>query len=821
MTAYHTICGKTIKKSTKADTTGNRDTEACAGCPHLLPWGGEFDFETHSFGGYKGYECRMPQSEIRYATEFTGSVNDKCTCRISSLDFDFLALISTWIKETYPDGELSGVFSMNKRRGADYVSAGRFCLSLYCAQNKKGLAAKAALRQRFFDDRGKRLDLSPDDEREKVLADIRRGIEAHKQNRETSEQTNGFVDNVADGDNIQLSEQAKAAIEELFMEDEKKVTIYRDPATGWLYRVSPEPVDTWYVVQYLDKHTSGIWKSDFSKSHGKTEKDANDWLGCQHFEVVENSEENNNEAATFSCDTCRCPDCTDSTCLQSGCDKSDHGLGCIAPDEDCPPQVEKPWPDEHQVKDKTSNCPYFSGVTSHSLGSKLIENVNCEQGDHPLSIACYTTGCKDDVESCRIYWLGQIKERLCHEAPAYLSKNCSADDLKAYLEEEMEKCKSNTPNKQTNPNSSLAPVSPAAAGVTTLSRSDADAACLAADPKITPFDYSGLDPQTVATLHSAEAMITDVRQVYIVKMAAAVGMVHDELRSFHGETSSNQYTENTFISWCEAQGITKSTAYRLLQVSNLISASSPVEQSVLEQASPLLLYAAAKPSAPAELVQGVKDGNITTHKQYKELEAQLKAEQAAREKAEKDAAYFRADSEQARAAAHDFHTKAETAESKLNQTIDQQAEYAAKVTEAERKAREAQKELAGAKQALEAVKMRADRWQKEAEEAKQQPIETTVVDQSEVERRAAELAAEQTATLKQQIADLQAAVSSTTSEDDQHNAYDAVILACRIFDSAWQTARGQWGKIPPNLRQAAHDMINKKLNDIREDLQCL
>lgn len=641
MTAYHTICGKTVNKSTKADTTGNRDTEACTGCPHLLPWGGEFDFETHSFGGYKGYECRMPQSEIRYETEFAGSVNDKCTCRVSSLDFDFLALISTWIKETYPDGELSGVFSMDKRRGADYVSAGRFCLSLYCAQNKKGMAAKAALRQRFFDDRGKRLDLSPDDEREKVLADIRRGIESHKQNSENSEQTNGFVDSVDGGENIQLSEQAKAAIEELFMEDEKKVTIYRDPATGWLYRVSPDPVNGEYCVQYLDEKTSAIWKSNFTKPTGETPGAAEYWLSCQHFEVVDEQTR-----------------------------------------DDAKPTEEAP----------------------------------------------------DDVPEVNL----------------------------------------------------------ATTGGSTLPA----------------FDF-GADTSTNNELMQCAQMFMAGRYAQVMAVKRAHDLTADHYMGSWGK-------------WCEAVGISRDTGDNMVSVAEKFGNLKTTDGAPLIDAMPkTLLYAAAQPSAPAELVQGVKDGNITTHKQYKELEAQLKAEQAAREKAEKDAAYFRADSEQARAAAHDFHTKADAAESKLNQTIDQQAEYAAKVTEAEHKAREAQKELAGAKQALEAVKMRADRWQKEAEEAKQQPIETTVVDQSEVERRAAELAAEQTTSLKRQIADLQAAVSSTTSEDDQHYAYDAVILACRIFDSAWQTARGQWGKIPPNLRQAAHDMINKKLNDIREDLQCL
>ena len=65
-------------------------------------------------------------------------------------------------------------------------------------------------------------------------------------------------------------------------------------------------------------------------------------------------------------------------------------------------------------------------------------------------------------------------------------------------------------------------------------------------------------------------------------------------------------------------------------------APPPEEQATLEAASPSLLYAAAKPSAPPELVQAVKDGDITTHKQYQELLARYNAEKAAREKAEQE-----------------------------------------------------------------------------------------------------------------------------------------------------------------------------------------
>lgn len=60
---------------------------------------------------------------------------------------------------------------------------------------------------------------------------------------------------------------------------------------------------------------------------------------------------------------------------------TDGGFGCFAPYEECPAPAEETCPDERLVKDKTSSCPYFSGVTSHLIGSRRIENVNCKQQD--------------------------------------------------------------------------------------------------------------------------------------------------------------------------------------------------------------------------------------------------------------------------------------------------------------------------------------------------------------------------------------------------------------------------------------------------------
>ena len=99
--------------------------------------------------------------------------------------------------------------------------------------------------------------------------------------------------------------------------------------------------------------------------------------------------------------------------------------------------------------------------------------------------------------------------------------------------------------------------------------------------------------------------------------------------------------EESFRRWCESIGVGKSTAYKLLQVSNLFERSTPREQKVLEELSPSLLYAAARPSAEPEAVAALKGGDITTHKQYRELEAQLKAEREAREKATAEAERLR------------------------------------------------------------------------------------------------------------------------------------------------------------------------------------
>ena len=182
MTTYICKCGRRVKKSTDTSTTGNRLSgyapgHECWGCPYAMPYGNfQWDESAKTVAmETRGYECRMSKT-LTYASEFSGSIKDKCTCRVYSLDFDFLSQVSAWIKDTYPDREIFGSFSKDIR-ASDYGSDGRYCLTITCAQNLKGVAAKRELLGQFFTPNGSRKDMTPQQEMEKILADIKKAKE--------------------------------------------------------------------------------------------------------------------------------------------------------------------------------------------------------------------------------------------------------------------------------------------------------------------------------------------------------------------------------------------------------------------------------------------------------------------------------------------------------------------------------------------------------------------------------------------------------------------------------------------------------------------
>ena len=364
------------------------------------------------------------------------------------------------------------------------------------------------------------------------------------------------------------------------------------------------------------------------------------------------------------------------------------------------------------------------------------------------------------------------------------------------------------------------------------------------------FDYSGLPEQTVATLHLAENGYLHGKKLAekgLVYMGDNIALAHDELCGVVAQCDNSKHGnrgEDSFRAWCLHIGITKDSAYRLLQVSALMDGSSPRQRAILEALPPTLLYAVAKPNAPAELVAQVKSGDITTHKQYQEALAQIKAEkdranaaEAERDKllgaqnraawaeshiqdveAQRDAALADVQglTEQNAKLQQSYH---DADESRIAANLQRQKAEAER-DRAEARAKDAENQLAGSRQVAEAAKLRGDKLKAENDALKSQPI-TAVVDEEEVDRRAGEkayqMAAEMTADLRAQLEQ-----ASSGSEQDAHSSYDNVLLADRSFQNIGKMVIPSLRKLPQEQREAVANQLIRTLGQIQGEVsQCL
>lgn len=600
---YICKCGKNFSKSSNAATTGFRDTDTCRGCPHLLPYGENYfdDVQRAFVLDIKGYECRASQF-LRYQTELSGALDDKTTIRIESLDFDFLERVSNWVKEHYPDGELSGSFSRENIRSAEYTSDGRYRYSLSCSQNKKGIAAKRALWAEFFDETYHRTDMSAEEEKDKILKDIQLGIERAK---------------------------------------EAALMHYKDENTGWVYRVSPQPRERdLYFIEYLDPASSVIFKR------------LPDYPGSRFRESVEEA-------------------------LAARAQRNGWT-------ETTPPEIDPAGSDLSDVEEEKATERHGT-ITPE--GEFFADGAPCRksvlfraQVDAGRAQAIHV--CNEQPRNIKI-WLNEFEKPetwvmnkegtvcgefidVCPYCHANLKKG--RGDVLFVPRRPLEK-EDNTCPRQSAPTGD-AVVTTTESAVTlpasmeetlTTSESAADASTLTGlreqkapesgmldiGKKIdvpTGFDYSGLDAQTVADLHLAErefAAGKRLAEMGLRRMAEGVAIAHEALCGELSQVGTTQKHgnrgEDTFKSWCESIGVSRSAAYRMLNVVELFDKSTPRQQKVLDALAPSVLYEASRPSAEPQAVEALKKGEITTLKQFKEMEAQLKEAQERAGRAEREA----------------------------------------------------------------------------------------------------------------------------------------------------------------------------------------
>ena len=342
-------------------------------------------------------------------------------------------------------------------------------------------------------------------------------------------------------------------------------------------------------------------------------------------------------------------------------------------------------------------------------------------------------------------------------------------------------------------------------------------------PSAPSFDF-GADEQTnVLLLQDAQTFITG-------NMARIMAAKHA-----HDLCANNK--NGTWGKWCDVVGISRDTGDNMVHIAERFG-NIQIEGKPIFDVQPLkLLYAVAKPSAPAELVEQVKTGDITTYKEYQEAMAQIKAEKdrAAAAEAREEEAWNMVSKAQdeAQTAKNDLDAALADVQGLTDQNAKLQQSYhdanesriaanlqrqkaEAERDRAEARAKDAENQLVGSRQVAEAARLRGDKLKAENDALKKQPI-TTVVDKEEVERQAREMAAEMTADLRAQLEQ-----ASSGSEQDAHSSYDNVLLADRSLQNIGKMVVPALRRLPSEQREQLTNMLVHTLGQIQGEVsRCL
>lgn len=145
MATYYTKCGHEFSKSSTARVTGYALEEdengqvfdlRCAKCHFIVDVKEGWPDKVH-----KRFECRAGCCPPNHKTDYSGNANDKCTLRVRSLDHEYCEAVIAFARN-HPDLSASYL-------GEDDEDCRRV-ITISCSQNKKGMAAKQELLDKFF-----------------------------------------------------------------------------------------------------------------------------------------------------------------------------------------------------------------------------------------------------------------------------------------------------------------------------------------------------------------------------------------------------------------------------------------------------------------------------------------------------------------------------------------------------------------------------------------------------------------------------------------------------------------------------------------------
>lgn len=361
-----------------------------------------------------------------------------------------------------------------------------------------------------------------------------------------------------------------------------------------------------------------------------------------------------------------------------------------------------------------------------------------------------------------------------------------------------------------------APIDPVEETAVVPAQAASPAATAEDKPAAPSFDFGADDQTNALLLQDAQTFITG-------NMARIMAAKHAH------DLTANHY-KGSWGKWCAAVGISRDTGDNMVRVAEQFGNIQLEGKSIFDVQPMKLLYAAAKPSTPEEVKQAVFTGDITTYKEYQEVMAQLKAkeDELAKTQADLDHEISQNDAlldekgrllrecEASKKARMDAENRADTAEGSLT------AAMADVQGLTEQNAR------------LNAEKEQAEARAHKAEDAlKHQPI-TAVVDEEEVDRRAAEKAwgladarnrelQEENDRLKKNSAQLERRMKAMTSRMDDlgQTDFETANHCPEAMLAIWNSCKGSYSRLTGEDLENTFQHICNTLNSIRQEAALL
>lgn len=357
-----------------------------------------------------------------------------------------------------------------------------------------------------------------------------------------------------------------------------------------------------------------------------------------------------------------------------------------------------------------------------------------------------------------------------------------------------------------------APIDPVEETAVVPAQAASPAATAEDKPAAPSFDFGADDQTNALLLQDAQTFITG-------NMARIMAAKHAH------DLTANHY-KGSWGKWCAAVGISRDTGDNMVRVAEQFGNIQLEGKSIFDVQPMKLLYAAAKPSTPEEVKQAVFTGDITTYKEYQEVMAQLKAEKERADAAEAERdKLLGAQNRATWAESHiqDVEAQRDAALADVQGLTEQNAKLKERADSAEAREEEAWK-----------MQSKAEARAHKAEDAlKHQPI-TAVVDEEEVDRRAAEKAwgladarnrelQEENDRLKKNSAQLERRMKAMTSRMDDlgQTDFETANHCPEAMLAIWNSCKGSYSRLTGEDLENTFQYICNTLNSIRQEAALL